>query len=527
MLGVGLDMPWGAGFQPHPEGDRVGPHIRRFLDSNADTFGHLFLSWQPRSRARLDLDDYVQGWDFLQDLDGYPVRGLHHTALNLASSEGYDRTELLEFTNALIERYQLAWVNEDLGFWSLRGRPLPYPLPPLLTDDGLAACVRNVREVDLALAAPLRVEFPGFSAGWSLSVGEIDAYDFFNRVVRDSGAACTLDVGHLLSWRWLQGHRGEALLDGLERLPLDHTVELHLSGVAIEGDAFIDAHHGVLVEPQYALLERLLQCCPNLQQVTFEDPVPQADGTLAPDNQRSLDRLVAMMRGTISAPSTRQPGASTLTAPRLPAVREHEDRLDRAFRGLGYVGLPSDQVEGIARQLRKMTLARKALGIPTLRARFAPVFEGVDPDALMSEFAASEVYDRWVELPGRTPDLCLEEAFSRFLAGRVNPALLAELRCKALVRALGVDPDPAFVVPEDVLGEPHRWILLRETPSGTFLHAAVHGRIVEGALPASAVACIRAAEGVGPPISETLVPVRQKLIDLQVLSNVTLDRPRV
>ena len=468
----------------------------------------------------------MQGWDFLNELEGYPVRALHHTALNLASSEGYDRAELLEFTNALIRRYDLAWVNEDLGFWSLRGRPLPYPLPPLLTDEGLAACVRNVCEVDDALAAPLRVEFPGFSAGWSLSVGDIDAYDFFNRVMRESGAACTLDLGHLLSWRWLQGHRGDALLEGLERLPLGHAVELHLSGVAIHGDEFIDAHHGVLVEPQYRLLERLLECCPNLQQVTFEDPVVHEDGTLAPDNQASLDRLAAMTRGRVSAPSTRQLARSTLLPAILPSVCEHEDRLDRAFRGLGHAGLPEEQVEGIAQQLRKMTLARKALGIPTLRARFQPVFDALDADALIAEFAASQVYDRWVELPGRTPDLCLEEAFSRFLAGRVDPALLAELRCKALVRALGVDPDPAFVVPDDVLGEAHRWILLRDTAEGTCLHAAVKGRIVEGPLPASAVACIRAAEGVGPAVSEDQAAVWQKLVDLQILSRASLDRPR-
>ncbi len=224
-------------------------------------------------------------------IDPRLARGLHHTALNLAASSQHRREELLPFTNALIRRYQLRWVNEDLGFWSLRGRPLPYPLPPLLTDDGLAVCVRNCLECVEELEAPLLVEFPGFSEGWSVCKGDWDAYDFFREVVEQSGAACTLDTGHLLSWRLRQGHRGPALLEGLERLPLEHCFEVHLSGVNIRGDAFYDTHDGRLIDEQLMLLQALQRLCPNLNLVTFEDPVIEGVGILDAPSKQSLTAL--------------------------------------------------------------------------------------------------------------------------------------------------------------------------------------------------------------------------------------------
>src|SRR6185436_8917221 len=97
----------------------------------------------------------------------FPIRALHQTSFNLGALEAYDRGPIVELTNALIERYNLAWVNEDLGLWSIHGRPLPYPLPPYLTSAGLRASIKNTRAVQEALVVPLLVEFPGFSAGTS------------------------------------------------------------------------------------------------------------------------------------------------------------------------------------------------------------------------------------------------------------------------------------------------------------------------------------------------------------------------
>ncbi|HEV3193157.1 MAG TPA: DUF692 family protein [Polyangiaceae bacterium] len=297
-LGVGLDLRWGKepGFWHDPvRGDVVSADVVAFLDRHAADFGHLFVSWQPRDRAKLGARDYFPAYDALFTRIGasYPIRALHHTALNLGALESYDRAEILEMTNALIARYGFAWVNEDLGLWSIHGKPLPYPLPPYLCEPGLRAAIRNVCEVRAALRAPLLIEFPGFSDGLAFVVGRLHAYDFFRVVAEETDTAVTLDTGHLLSYQWLRGRRGKDLLDELERLPLDRCFEIHLSGCAIAGDRFLDLHHGVLLDAQLQLLDRLLALCPKVGAVTYEDPVFDAAGKLAPATVRSFERLLS------------------------------------------------------------------------------------------------------------------------------------------------------------------------------------------------------------------------------------------
>lgn len=290
-----MDLSWGApiGFTHEPgRGDRATESVVRFLSSHAKTFQHLFISFQPRSRNRLDPHDYFAAYDDLfGHIPAFPVRAFHQTTLNLGALEAYDRGRIIDFTNALIDRYHFAWVNEDLGLWSIHGKPLPYPLPPYLTLEGLKAAIRNTAEVQEKLLAPLFVEFPGFSDGTSFCIGKMHAYDFFRHVVEETGSPATLDVGHLLSYQWLLGKRGEALYADLEKLPLDHCFEIHLSGCEIVDGCFMDVHHGVLLDEQLELLRRLLPLCPQLAAITYEDPKFDAEGRLFEKTVASFERL--------------------------------------------------------------------------------------------------------------------------------------------------------------------------------------------------------------------------------------------
>ncbi len=291
-LGVGLDLPWNdvTGFAG---GDVLAAPVRSFLRASAASWSLAFFSWQPRDRSSPSLASYAPAWDDLVSvLPPDLPRALHHTALNLGALGDYRRGALLEFTSALVERYELRWVNEDVGLWSLAGRPLPYPLPPILDGDGLRAAIANVRECQAVLPVPLVLEFPGFARGVSVVVGDLHAYDFFRVLADETEAPVTLDVGHLLSWQWWRGRRGAALFDELERLPLASCFELHLSGCEIAGGRFVDAHHGRLLDEQLHLLERLLPICPNLRAVTYEDPRFDEQGVLVPTNRPSWRRLV-------------------------------------------------------------------------------------------------------------------------------------------------------------------------------------------------------------------------------------------
>jgi uncharacterized protein (UPF0276 family) len=109
-------------------------------------------------------------------------------------------------------------------------------------------------------------------------------------LAEETRSAVTLDLGHLLSYQWLRGRRGSDLYEELERLPLENCFEIHLSGCAIVADRFLDVHHGILLDEQLELLQRIAPLCPNLSAITYEDPKFK-NGALIPRSIPNFQRL--------------------------------------------------------------------------------------------------------------------------------------------------------------------------------------------------------------------------------------------
>jgi uncharacterized protein (UPF0276 family) len=296
-LGVGMDLQWGApvGFEYATAAPST--KVAKFIERHVSDYAYLFFSFQPRGLERLEARAYADSYERLRELlpAAMPM-ALHHTVLNMGSARSYDRSAIFDFTNELCEIFDLQWIVEDIGIWSLGGLPMPYPLPPYLTPDALDQVVRNAREVRGALSRPLHVEFPGFTDSYCLVIGSLDAYDYFAELADRADIYVTLDVGHLLSWRWLRGFRGADLFGDLDRLPLERCRELHLSGAAVHRGRFIDLHHGILLEEQLELCRILLQRCPGLTAVTYEDPRFTSDGSLVPKAVPNYERLRKMVR---------------------------------------------------------------------------------------------------------------------------------------------------------------------------------------------------------------------------------------
>ncbi|MFV8755243.1 DUF692 family multinuclear iron-containing protein [Nannocystaceae bacterium ST9] len=508
-FGVGFDLAWGErGFASCRDRgdhlvDRVADHLARGRDSGYDA---VFGSLQPKGRAWLDIRDYQQAWDdFAARTEGFAIRTLHHTLLDLGAIEPYDRSRILALTNALIDRCGFAWVNEDLGLWSLRGHPLAYPLPPLLDEPGLAAAIRNVDEVAAGLRAPLLVEFPGFSQGASLRIGELDAYDFLRRLAEATGVGVTLDVGHLLSWRWLIGERGESLFAELDRLPLAHCVEIHLSGCTIVGERFFDDHRGVLLDEQFELLERLLPRCPGLRVVTYEDPALAEDGSLAPECRASQARLRAIVEAWQAGEAAIEPAPAPVDLDRpafaFDEAGERAERLERVlFAGELDPTIDPESAAAIRELLITELLQRSHRGSGTLADRFPRTLAAWrarrpdDPELreLGSAFLASPQHAEHRELPFTGLGTCLEDAFARFAAAidLGDPDEREVEWLAAVILALVVDRDPAFELPSFVRRAPQGWYAITRSQPPV-LHAALAGRYVSGPLTELLAAVLR------------------------------------
>ncbi|GAA2230554.1 DUF692 family protein [Streptomyces amakusaensis] len=297
-LGLGMDLVWGEriGFERGGPG-RPTDQVETFLKRNAHEYDYLFVAFQPIDHGPLTPERYFPAYDRIFELFGPErPRAFHHTMLNTGSPETYDGSAIADFTNALVERYGFRWIIEDLGIWSLAGRSLPYPMPPVLTEEGLRLCVAQVGQWVRRLDAPLSVEFPGFTEGGSFLVGTLDAFDFYAAVIRETGALATVDIGHVLAYQWLMGRTGERMFEGLDALPLERCHEVHLSGCQIVDGRFRDLHHGVLLDEQLALLEHLLPRMPRLAGITYEDPKFGADGALVPKSRPNAERLFSLVR---------------------------------------------------------------------------------------------------------------------------------------------------------------------------------------------------------------------------------------
>lgn len=490
-----MDLPWRGPYGV--VGARVADRTVRFLRRYAERFAYLFVSWQPPDRGVPKLADVAGPWDALFDAVPIRHRALHQTALNLAAGPGYARGPVVALTNQLAERYGFAWVNEDLGHWSVRGRPLPYPQPPALSAAGIAACVRACTEVRRALEVPLVVEFPGFETPAPWLEGTLDAYDVFREVVERADVLCNLDTGHLLTWRWLQGHRGEELLDGLERLPLDRCVEIHCAGTHEAGGALVDAHHGVLSDAQLALTEALLARCPALRVVTWEDPRFDDAGALPPRLDASLAALEARVSAwTRRSPEAAPPGAGTRGDP-IGGRGDADGGGDGAEASLAAVWqAPS----AFGRRCRAQIPIRATRGVgrivdlypAAIAAWRAAHPDDADPDldGLIRAFLAANDAEGWSDIAWAVPGRCLEDAFGRFVA----PGSAEHLT--ACARVLAVHPElvggPPFTVPDGFRRAPGGWFAVAGSPP--VLYAAVGGRLVTGTVTDAIVDLLRDPE---------------------------------
>lgn len=252
-LGVGLSTEYGAS----TASGALDPAALRAR--HPDYAG--FLEVGVETAKGLDAD--ARAWA----AEGWPTT-YHFLDLNLDEPEDFD-PDWLDEMRALCEVLKPAWICGDAGLWHLgpRDRNHMLLLPPILTADGaheLAAGVQRLRaETGLEV---LPENPPG-----SFYLGDLHLCDFFARVADEADTGLLVDVAHLAIYQRVTGHH---TFDGLDALPLDRIVEIHVAGGTVRdhaGFSWTDDDHGVTVhDDTWALFLHLATRAPNLRAVVFE-----------------------------------------------------------------------------------------------------------------------------------------------------------------------------------------------------------------------------------------------------------------
>jgi len=255
-LGVSVDFPWDE------SAGGASDETALVLEKSSALATHLSLRWRPRTRAEAEARDHFPACDDL--LAGvaarFETRALHHAAESRWVAEAYRRGELLEMTNALVERYGFAWVTEDVSLWPIQGKP--EAARPNPNQEALWAGARHARVVRAGLDAPLVLDGPSFADGDDPA----RAFEFFGALAEEADVAVSMDAS------------GFFAVDDIEKLPLGRCFEIRVTN-----DAEIEA------------LERVARHCPNLRAIVY-----QASSALPLQTERTLS-LLARLRDAIES----------------------------------------------------------------------------------------------------------------------------------------------------------------------------------------------------------------------------------
>jgi uncharacterized protein (UPF0276 family) len=276
-LGLGISTEFGA---RHGGLDLLGlrrrrPELVRLLEVGAD--------------LERGVDADAQAWVRA----GWPTT-YHFLDLNLEEREDLDAAWVADTARAA-RGIGAAWLCGDAGLWHVgpRDRGHGTLLPPILVDDSAREMADNVRRLRAETGLEVLPENPPAH----VYLGDLHLCEYFARVAERADSGLLLDVAHLAIYQRAMGH---APLDGLDLLPLERVVEIHVAGgtpFQCSGRTFVDDDHTPHVLPDtWEILDHVLPRATSLRAVVLECERNRED-EVVPLFEALAERLAAAPRG--------------------------------------------------------------------------------------------------------------------------------------------------------------------------------------------------------------------------------------
>ncbi len=197
---------------------------------------------------------------------------VHGVELSLGSAHGWNCAYL-----DMLDQFQAAWPflwhSEHLGFQTIPDQEggtleIGVPLPLPFTREAVHLVRTRSAELSRRYRVPFLLENPAhYLTGLPTEPGIEDEIAFMNQITSQGGARQLLDL-HNLYCNSIN-HRFDAI-DAINRLDLDHVVEIHVAGGSWRDGFYMDAHDGCVPAQVWELLEYTLPRAPNVAGVVFE-----------------------------------------------------------------------------------------------------------------------------------------------------------------------------------------------------------------------------------------------------------------
>lgn len=222
----------------------------------------------------------------------FPV-SCHGVGLSIGGERPLDKGHLTRLKH-LISWLKPASFSEHLAWSTHEGGYLNDLLPVPYNMQTVQRVADHVNEVQDVLGVQMLLENPSVYVAFAAST--MDEITFINEVVARTGCGLLLDVNNVFISGTNQQYAPE---DYIANFPVEHIGELHLGGHLEDKDdhgapLLIDSHNDKVVDPVWALLDRLLaRTGPKPILIEWDNDIPDW-ATLEAEAARATKALEAL-----------------------------------------------------------------------------------------------------------------------------------------------------------------------------------------------------------------------------------------
>ncbi|HEV8718167.1 MAG TPA: DUF692 domain-containing protein [Candidatus Binatia bacterium] len=197
---------------------------------------------------------------------------LHGVSLSLGSTDPLNLT-YLDGLNALIRRFEPAWVSDHLCWGSVGGHYAHDLLPLPYTEEALVHVSERVQAIQDHLGRQILIE--NVSSYLTFSHSTLPEWEFLAEIAERADCGILLDVNNVYVSATNHGFAAEQYI---AEVPADRVGQIHLAGHADMGTYLFDTHDGPVIAPVWDLYRLAVRRCGRVSTlIEWDDKIPEFD----------------------------------------------------------------------------------------------------------------------------------------------------------------------------------------------------------------------------------------------------------
>ena len=200
----------------------------------------------------------------LQNICGEVPIILHGVGLSIGSYDGYSQ-EYLRLLDQLIDKIDIAWHSEHLGYTTVEGVNLGTMLPMPAMEEALDLIAKRIHEIQQRYEIPFLLEnvahvLPALTSDYSMA-------GLLNALVDQTDCRILLDIYNL---ECDAHNHGLDIEKYLEELNLDAVWEIHIANGVEHRNLRLDVHSEMTAQSTLDITKTVLSKTSSVRAVTYE-----------------------------------------------------------------------------------------------------------------------------------------------------------------------------------------------------------------------------------------------------------------